>query len=339
MRRRNLRRRSFGGSTSGEPVVTNAAAIGIDIGGTGAKGAVVDDSGSILLRAERPTDPTAGTKTILSLADELLDAAKDAAHVVAIGIGAAGFINFERGSVVFSPNLVYDDPHIEQAVTARFGLTCAVDNDANAAVWGERTFGSVQGMDDVVMLTLGTGIGSGIIVNGGMMRGSTGAGAELGHIIVDPDGPECGCGLKGCLEQFASGRAIQRAATQAVERDPTSSIVDIAASPGAITGADVAKAAREMDETARTILRRAGTWLGIGLSNIANIFDPDAIVLSGSVVDAGEPYLGPARDKLALMTQAQRRRPLRLDVTKLKHDAGVLGAAALALQKHSRTSN
>lgn len=314
------------------------SAVGIDIGGTGAKGAVVDQNGEILVRAERPTDPTAGTKTILSLADELLDAARDAAQVVAIGVGAAGFINFDRGSVLFSPNLVYDDPHIEQAVRARFGLTCAVDNDANAAVWGERTFGSVRGLDNVVMLTLGTGIGSGIIVNGAMMRGSTGAGAELGHIVVDPDGPECGCGLKGCLEQFASGRAIQREATRAVENDPTSSILDIAASPGAITGSDVAKAAREMDETARSILRRAGTWLGLGLSNIANIFDPDAIVLTGSVADAGEPYLGPARDTLARMTQAQRRRPLRLDITTLKHDAGVLGAAALALQKHTNTA-
>ncbi|MFN2594787.1 MAG: ROK family protein, partial [Actinomycetota bacterium] len=274
-----------------DPVSSALSAIGIDIGGTGAKGAVVDQTGEILVRAERPTDPTAGTKTILSLADELLDAAKDAAQVVAIGVGAAGFINFDRGSVLFSPNLVYDDPHIEQAVKARFGLTCAVDNDANAAVWGERTFGSVRGLDNVVMLTLGTGIGSGIIVNGEMMRGSTGAGAELGHIVVNPDGPECGCGLKGCLEQFASGRAIQREATRAVENDPTSSILDIADSPGAITGSDVARAAREMDETARSILRRAGTWLGIGLSNIANIFDPDAIVLSGSVADAGEPYL------------------------------------------------
>ncbi|MEA2477038.1 MAG: glucokinase [Actinomycetota bacterium] len=315
------------------------AAIGIDIGGTGTKGAIVGHGGEIVLRAERPTDPTAGTKTILSVAEELLDAGKDDAQIVAIGVGAAGFIDFDKGSVVFSPNLVYDDPHIEQAVATRFGLTCAVDNDANAAVWGERTFGSARGLDDVVMLTLGTGIGSGIIVNGDMMRGSSGAGAEMGHMVVNPDGPECGCGLKGCLEQFASGRAIQRAATEAVERDPSSSILDIAESPGSITGRDVAKAAREMDETARSILRKAGTWLGVGLSNIANIFDPDVIVLTGSVVDAGEPYLGPARDTLVRMTQAQRRRPMRLDVSTLKHDAGVLGSAALALQKHAHIAS
>ncbi|MDQ3878753.1 MAG: ROK family protein [Actinomycetota bacterium] len=315
------------------------AAIGIDIGGTGAKGAIVDENGGIVMRAERPTDATAGTKTILSVADELLESGKDAARIVAIGVGAAGFIDFEQGSVTFSPNLVYDDPHVEQAISARFGLTCAVDNDANAAVWGERRFGSVKGLDDVVMLTLGTGIGSGIIVNGHMMRGSTGAGAELGHVVVDREGPQCGCGLRGCIEQLASGRAIEREAAEAVQRDPSSSILDIAGSPGQITGRDVAKAAREMDPTAREILRKAGTWLGIGLSNIANIFDPDAIVLTGSVVDAGEPYLGPARDTLAGMTQAQRRRPLRLDVSTLKHDAGVLGAAALALEKHSRISN
>lgn len=311
-----------------------SAVIGVDVGGTGTKAGIVDGAGTVLARSERPTDPTAGTKGIIAVVEDLLQRAGSVeAAVEAIGIGAAGFVDAATGSVTFSPNLVYDDPEVATAVGARVGLPVVVDNDANAAAWGERKFGAAQGSDHVALLTLGTGVGSGFIVDGKLLRGLTGAAAEFGHTIVDPDGPRCPCGLRGCLEQLASGTAIARMAREAAAEDETTSMIAFAGSVEDISAEHVAQAARELDETARNVLRRAGTALGIGLSNVANVFDPQLIVLGGSVVAAGEPYLGPARDTLAQMTQAQRRRALRLDVSLLGRDAGVIGAAALAFDE------
>jgi glucokinase len=306
--------------------------IGVDVGGTGTKGAIVDLSGRIHEKVERPTDVTAGTKGIIAVVEELLQRAPG--PIDAIGIGAAGFIDSTRGMVMMSPNLAYDDPNVAEAVRARTGLPVIVDNDANAAAWGEFVFGSARGSSHVAFLTLGTGIGSGFIVEGRLVRGYTGAAAEVGHMVIDPDGPPCPCGLRGCLEQLASGTAIARTAREALATAPDSSIVAFAGSIEAVTAAHVAKAAREYDELARDVMRRAGRYLGIGLSNVVNLFDPEVIVLGGSVVRAGEPYLGPARDQLVEMTAAQRRRPMRLDVTDMV-DQGIVGAAALALHHPS----
>jgi glucokinase len=310
------------------------AVIAIDVGGTGTKGAIVARDGEILLRVERPTDPSAGTKSILTAVEELLQRSDEVdADVGSVGIGAAGFIDARTGSVTFAPNLVYDDPHVAAAVHAQVGLPVIVDNDANAAAWGERAFGTARGSDNVVMLTLGTGIGSGIIVDGRLVRGHTGAGAELGHTVVNPDGPLCNCGLRGCLEQFASGQAIARMGMQAAQEDPDSSIIAFSGSLDGITAEHVAKAARQLDEPARAVMREAGRYLGIGMSNVANLFDPEIIVLTGGVLRAGEPFLGPARDTLVAMTDAQRRRPMRLDKSSLDRDTGILGAAALAFDE------
>lgn len=302
--------------------------IGVDIGGTLTRGAIVSRDGSVPMRIEHPTDPSAGTKSIAGVVEELLTHAEQS--VDAIGVGAAGFIDAATGSVTFSPNLTYDDPAVADAIQARSNLLTIVDNDANAAALGERTFGSAHGSDFVAYLTIGTGIGSGFVDRGRLIRGFTGAGAELGHMIIDPSGPDCPCGLKGCFEQLASGNAIGRLGREAVADDPNSSILAFAGSVEAITGKHVAQAAREYDETAREVLRRAGRALGVGLSNVVNLFDPEVIVLGGSAVLAGEPFLGPARDQLHKMTTAQRRRPMRVDVTALGGDAGLLGAAALA---------
>lgn len=307
--------------------MAHRSALGIDIGGTTTKAGIVTEAGEILFRIERPTDASAATKGALAVADDLLERAGD---VVAVGVGAAGFVG--DGTVSFSPNLIYDDPHLGAALGARTGLPVVVDNDANAAAWGERAFGVARGSDHLALITLGTGIGSGFVIDGKLLRGSSGAAAEIGHTIVDPSGPECGCGLKGCLEQFASGAAIARWAREAAGSEPGTSILAFAGSIGAITAEHVAKAAREYDETAREVLRRAGRALGVGLSNVANMFDPEVVVLTGSVTRAGEAFLGPARDELARMSSAQRRRPMRLDLSSLGGDAGIVGAAALALE-------
>lgn len=312
--------------------MSDTTVVGVDVGGTSTKAAVVSPQGEVMARAERPTDVHAGTKTIISVAEDLLSRAKELeVEIRAIGVGAAGFVDAATGSVTFSPNLTYDDPQIAEALRGRVKLPVIVDNDANAAAWGERTFGCAKGADDVSLVTLGTGIGSGFIAGGRLIRGATGAGAELGHTIVDPAGPQCGCGLRGCLEQLASGTAIARMAREEEGSDPDSLIFSLAGSTAAVRSEHVSQAAAENDLTACAVLQRAGRSLGIGLSNVVNLFDPEIIVLGGGLVQVGEPYLGPARDQLFKMTTEQHRRPKRLDVTSLGHDAGILGAAALAL--------
>ena len=309
-----------------------AAGIGIDVGGTATKGAVVTSAGEVLLRAERPTDPSAGTKGILALVETLLEqASAEAVEVSSVGVGAAGFIDAERGAVTFSPNLVYDDPEIVAALGSRTNLPAVVDNDANAAAWGEYRVGAAKGVAHLAFLTIGTGLGSGFVIDGALLRGASGAGAELGHMVVDPDGPKCPCGLRGCLEQFVSGTAIERMAREAITSGEETAITAFIETGAEVSGEDVARAAREYDEVARRILGRAGSALGLGLSNVVNLFDPHVIVLGGSVVKAGEPYLGAARDRLADMLAAQRRRPVRLDVSTLGNTAGIVGAALLGL--------
>ena len=309
-------------------------AIGIDAGGTTTKAALVTPEGEILERVEYPTDASAATKGILAVIDELLDKAPGVdAQVVAAGAGLAGFVGDSH--VIFSPNLTFDDPHVAAAIAARTGLPAVAENDANAAVWGERTYGAARGSDNFVLVTLGTGVGSGLIVDGRILRGHSGAAAELGHTVIDPSGPPCGCGLRGCLEQFASGTAIARMGREAAVVEPSTSMVSFAGSVGAIRAEHVAKAAREYDDTARAVLRRAGRALGIGLSNAVNLFDPEVIVLAGGVTRAGEPFLGPARDELAQRNVDQRRRPMRLALSTLEGDGGILGAAALSFERAS----
>ena len=313
-----------------------SCAIGVDIGGTSTKAGLVEMSGRLEERFEAPTDPQAATKTTIQVVEHMVQRAEELGYVpVAVGIGAAGFVDVRTGSITFSPNLVYDDPDIADAVAARVNLPVMVDNDANAAAWGERAVGAARGALNVAAILLGTGIGSGFIINGRVLRGHSGAAAELGHTVIDPGGAQCGCGLKGCFEQYASGPAIARMAREALAEDPESSIVNFAGSIDEVTSVHVAQAARELDETARAVLRRAGRAVGIALSNVANLFDPEVIVLSGSVIEAGEPLLGPARDELARMTELQRRRPMRLVVTTLGADAGIIGAAALAIDEMS----
>ena len=306
-------------------------ALGIDIGGTNCKGALVSENGSLSRRAEIPTRPGDGTDTVLELAQRLLkDVTDEGLSAQAIGVGAAGFVDSRDGSVSFSPNLAYGDPQVERAVRDRFSLPTTVANDANAAAWGERQAGAAKGFDHVALVTLGTGVGGGFIVDGKLLTGATGAGAEFGHTVIDPDGPACPCGLAGCVEQFVSGTAIARTAVEAVARYPDSSIKDFAMGEP-VTAVHVARAAREWDEAAREVLGRAGRYLGIALSNIVNLFEPEVIVIGGSVAEAGEPFLGAARDRLNSMLDQQHRRPVRLERARLGNDAGIVGAALLAL--------
>lgn len=289
--------------------------IGVDVGGTTVKGALVDLEGSVAERIEVATDTAGATSTTVEVVRRLHGSATASSEgVAAVGVGAAGFIDAASGTVTFSPNITYDDPKLADAVRREVDLPVVVDNDANAAAWGERAFGAARGLDHVAVITVGTGIGSGMIVDGRLLRGSTGAGAEFGHMVIIVDGEPCTCGLKGCLERYASGSAIAR----------------MAGGEG-ITAEQVAGAAHAGDRDALSVMRSAGEALGVGMCNLVNLLDPDAIVLAGSVVGAGEPFLGPARTTLDSLLAAQRRRPMRCIEAALGQDAGIVGAAALAM--------
>ena len=306
-------------------------ALGIDIGGTACKGGLVAADGTLSSRSEISTRPGDGTGTVLELAETLLAKAREeSVEIGAIGVGAAGFVDRRDGSISFSPNVTYENPQLAGALRDRFSLDTIVANDANAAAWGEREAGAAAGFDHVALVTLGTGVGGGFIIGGRLLLGATGAAAEFGHTVLDPEGPPCPCGLSGCVEQFVSGSAIARMGEQALARWPDSSIKDLAKGEP-ISALHVAQAAREWDEAAREVLARAGGYLGIALSNIVNMFEPEVIVIGGSVADAGESFLGPARDRFNAMLAQQHRRPVRLERARLGNDAGMVGAALLAL--------
>jgi glucokinase len=305
-------------------------AIGIDIGGTKIAGLLVDEDGTVHERRERDTpaeDVHATLEQIQAVGAEL---AKGAA---AIGIGAAGMVDFEAGVMRSAPNLAWREVPIRDLVSERLGLPCLLDNDANAAAWGEFRFGAARRYEEAVLVvTVGTGIGGGIIADGALYRGAHGFAAEIGHFIVEPDGPRCGCGNRGCWEQVASGQALDRLGAEAAREDGTILIARMAAG-NPVTGRYVADAARQGDATARAIFDRVGRRLGEGIAGLVNVLDPEAVVVGGGVAEEGELILDPARRAFLEAVEAPDHRPdIPILQAALGNDAGAIGAAALALE-------
>ncbi len=281
------------------------------------------------------------TDTSLGLsADELLDDLLDELEraraarpaVAAAGLGIPCTIDRERGLAITAVNLPLVDIPIRDLMTERLGLPVFVDNDANAAMIAEHRFGAAQGASNAVMITVGTGIGGGLILGGEVYRGSTGAGAELGHVVVDLDGPRCqgNCPNHGCIEAVASGTALAREGHAAAERSPDSALGQALARGGAMTGRVVTDAALAGDETARDVVALVGTRLGVAFSSYANIFEPDVIVVGGGVMAAGDLLLEPARDELrARALPPMNRTPVV--AAQLGGQAGMIGAAVMAM--------
>jgi glucokinase len=319
---------------------------GVDIGGTKVFAVLVDENGSICQRASHPTDPDAGTASIVLALDQLIGRAGpddrpgtgsdprsssvSSSRPGAIGIAAAAYVAYPSGRIAFAPNLVYGQSDVAEAVRRRFQVDVIVENDANAAAWAEQQYGAGRGSDDTLMLTIGTGIGGGVVVRGELFRGHLGYAGEFGHITLVDGGPLCACGERGCLEALASGNAIGRMAREGIAGAPDSILLELAGDePGRITGALVSEAAHAGDEFAAEVLQRAGRWLGTGLATLVNAFDPSVIVIGGSGAAAGWFLLEPAR--LELDRRLGRRRPVPPIVTAvLGNDAGAIGAASLA---------
>lgn len=307
--------------------------IGVDVGGTKIAGGVVAPDGSIIARHELPTEsgePQAIVAAIMKVVRELRAVAPAAA---AVGLGAAGLVDSSRGVVLGAPNIAYRNLPLRDLVRERGGLPVVVDNDANVAALGEAVYGAGAGAGDQLMITVGTGIGGGIIIDGRIYRGGGGIGAELGHIVVNPGGPRCGCGNDGCLEAYASGTALGRTAIERIESHAGSEVLELAGGDArSITGAVVGQAAVKGDEFALSLVREAAWWLGVGLASFVNIFDPERIVLGGGVTEGlCDLLLDPARESMDGFIMGREWRPAPQVVpAALGNSAGLVGAAVLA---------
>lgn len=301
--------------------------LGIDLGGTKILGAAVDEAGHIVNRAGAPTVDGDLAGGAIDTVDKVSKAASG--EINAIGLAVAAYVKQPEGIPKFAPNL-HGDIDIADEIRKKFGLPVIVENDANAATWGEFVCGAGREVSDMLMLTIGTGVGGGIVIDGALYRGRRGFAGEFGHMTVVDGGPVCACGLEGCLEAVASGSAIARLAKEALTGGRVSSLIELSqGQPGRINGSMVADAASAGDEVSVDVLRRVGRALGIGLANLVNIFDPSLIVIGGGAAEAGEPLLGPAIEE-AKARLANRGGAPDIVSAYLGNDAGVIGAALLA---------
>jgi glucokinase len=307
-------------------------AVGVDAGGTKVHGALVDvNEGAILRRyvaATPATDPEATARTIVAVARELMTGRDD---VAALGVGAAGMVQ-RNGTMRFAPNLAWREFPLRDRIQSAVGFPTLVENDANVAAWGEFRFGAGRGSSDMLLVTVGTGIGGGIVSEGKVFRGAYGFAGEIGHIIVEPGGPLCGCGNFGCWEQVASGRAIGRQGRQAAIEHPESIMVELSGGdPSKVTGPMVTAAAKKGDDVAIRILAEVGWRLGEGIAGLVNILDPDVVVVGGGAIEAGELLLDPARRAFGESVEGPEHRPdVPLVAAVMGNDAGAVGAAELA---------
>ncbi|GAB2680282.1 ROK family glucokinase [Thalassiella azotivora] len=322
---------------SRNPDRTGGSAIGVDVGGTKIAAGVVAPDGTIVARTRRQT-PAQDPEAIESAVAEAVAELRAEHEVHAVGVAAAGYIDATCSTVLFAPNLAWRDEPLREELEARTGLPVHVENDANAAAWGEFRFGTARDVDDMVLLTVGTGLGGGVVVDGNLLRGAHGVAAELGHVRVVPDGLRCGCGSKGCWEQYASGSALVREA-RALARSgalPGARLLELAGGdPDAITGPQVTQAAQEGDPAGQELLADLGRWLGEGAASVVAVLDPALVVVGGGVAHAGDLLLEPMRSAFRRHLTARGYRPeARIAPASLGNDAGMVGAADLAARRH-----
>ncbi|HEX8306191.1 MAG TPA: ROK family glucokinase [Jatrophihabitans sp.] len=310
-----------------------ALAIGVDIGGTKVAAGVVDDEGRVIDSTRRPTPGSDVARTEAVIA-EVVNELSARHRVSAVGIGAAGWIANDLATVLFSPHLAWRDEPLRDALAEAIGVPVVVENDANAAAWAEYRYGAARGARVAVMVTMGTGIGGGLVVDGVLYRGAYGVGCEYGHMCVVPDGRRCACGNRGCWEMYASGRALARDARELADVSPVGAhrLMTLAGGDlNQLTGPLVTEAAREGDPAAVEIYTAMGRWLGRGLANLAAVIDPTVFVIGGGVSEAGDLLLGPARQAFGESLTGRGFRPAAdILLAELGPQAGLVGAADLA---------
>lgn len=302
--------------------------IGIDLGGTKMVAGLVDESGTVLKKVTvgRPVDQAGMVEGPLELAAQLMQA-----DIAAIGLGAAGLVSWPDGRLVWGPNVVGRDVPFKDLLTTRFGLPTVVDNDANLAALAESRVGVARGYRHVLLVTLGTGIGGGNVIDGRIYRGRSFAG-EVGHMVIDVGGPRCTCGQRGCWETFASGRRLDQIARDVAAADPAGLTARLAVG-GPAAGSHLTEAATQGDPQAAQAVAEMGVWLGIGLASLVALLDPEVIVVGGGAARAGDILLQPARDSImAALEGSEFRRPTPLLAAGLGQDAGIIGAGLAAAE-------
>ncbi|WDG19322.1 ROK family glucokinase [Microbacterium sp. Clip185] len=309
-------------------------AVGIDIGGTKIAGGVVDDRGTIVRRA-RVATPTDVAQIEVAVAEMITELS--AGEQLVAGVAAAGFIDRDRSTVYFAPNIAWRDEPLRERIEQRTGVRVHIENDANAAGWAEYRFGAGEDLRDVVMLTLGTGVGGAVVVDGNLLSGGHGVAAELGHMRLVPEGRTCGCGQRGCLEVYGSGRALQLEAREiAVDAEfgIGSRLAAASREEGGLTGAAISRLVQDGDPGALEALRRIAVAVGTACGGLAAILDPERFVIGGGVSQLGDVLLEPMREAFAAAMPAYGYRPVAdFQVARLTNDAGVIGVADLARRR------
>lgn len=305
-------------------------AVGVDIGGSKAAAGVVDGSGRILEELRRPTPrDAAGTEDVIA---ELIQELSGRHDVGAVGVGAAGWVGSDRATVLFSPHLAWRDEPLRAALRARLGVPVVVENDANAAAWGEFRFGAGVDTDDLLLVTVGTGVGGGIVNGGRILRGGFGAAGEIGHLRLVRGGRRCGCGQLGCFEQYGSGRALVAEARERVDAGDASAgpLLERAGDAAGITGPMITELAQGGDPLALELLAGLGRWLGEGCADLAAVLDPSVIAIGGGVGAAGDLLMDAVRTSfLEHLPASTHRRLAEIRLATLGQDAGLVGAADL----------
>lgn len=309
--------------------------IGVDVGGTKVLGGVVDESGNVLAHARRDTPRQGGTELTRAIADVARELLQEFTEVKSVGISAAGFVSSDRKTMLATPNIAgWNGVDLDAQLTSLIGLPLVIENDANSAAWGEARFGAGVNEDQIMMLTIGTGIGGGLVVNGELYRGAFGIAAEFGHVRVVPEGHLCGCGARGCFEQYASGNALLRHAREAISASPEVARNLLSLGDGTVaglTGKHITEAARLGDAVALAAFNTTAQWLGAGIASLSVALDPSCVIIGGGVIDAGEILLEPTRAAVErYMPFAGKHPSPRIIAAQLGNEAGLVGVADLA---------
>ena len=304
--------------------------IGIDVGGTNLVASKINDEGKILSKISVPVNRAASAEELCADIVSLARSASQNDLIEAVGIGFPGLVDNKTGVVIQTPNMPFHNTAFRELFQKEWNVPLYMGNDANCAAIGEYWAGAAKGCDIAVMITLGTGIGGGLMLNGKLFTGFVNGGMEVGHMVIDPDGPTCGCGRKGCFEQYASATALIRSAKEAMLSSPDSLIWKACSGKiDTLQGIHVFKSAGEGDVAAQKVLNRYIEYLAIGLANLINILQPEIICLGGGISNAeDELFLNPLREQVKKYV-FDKNAPLTLVRASLGNDAGLIGAAML----------
>jgi glucokinase len=309
--------------------------VGVDVGGTKVLAMAIDDEGRrIGNQARRPT-PHGADALLDAIVGVITEVRASAGEISAVGLGVPGLVD-RSGRLAVGPNLPgVTEVAFRDELQARLSLPVAVDNDATCATWAEVKVGAARGAEEAVMVTLGTGIGGGVVSGGVLQRGANGFAGEPGHMVVDPAGPPCPCGRKGCWERFASGSGLGRLAREAAESGKGHRLVELAGgNPEAVRGEHVTQAAIDGDAEALEVFRQFGWWAALGIANLVNLLDPEVVVVGGGLIGAGEVVLAPIRASFRDLVLAAEHRPeVRIVPAVLGNDAGAIGAALIGFDR------